>query len=223
MAQEGLARALVVRDKQWTVIDQYNPETADAQIAGLAALPGEPGNPVIAMYDRKAHDLLVLRRRSDRTYAVDQSMPVCNFDLSAMTALPIGKDGQRGLLMADADKLALLTPDETAPTLVVRHTYESDVKDAWLGDAVIGDLNHDGVRDVVVVDMRKASLEILTTQPDGDLVRAARFQVFQGKRFSGDPDTYGQPRQVRIGDLTGDQIDDIALIVHDRLIVYPGQ
>ena len=106
---------------------------------------------------------------------------------------------------------------------MARHTYESDVKGAWLGDSVVGDLNHDGIRDVTVVDMRKASLEILTTLPDGDYVRAARFQVFQGKRFSGDPDTYGEPRQVRIGELTGDGIEDIALIVHDRLIIYPGQ
>lgn len=222
-AQKSLARALRVQDGRWTVVDQYNPETADAEITGLAALPGEPGHPTLVMYDRKARDLLVLKRRPDNTYAVAQTMPIGNFDLSAMTALPVGPERRPALLLADAVRMALFTPGEVAATLVARQSYETDVKDASLGDAVIGDLNHDGVRDVVVVDMRKAALEILTTLPDGEFVRATRFQVFQGKRFRDDPRAYGEPRQVLMGDVTGDKIDDIVLIVHDRLIVYPGQ
>jgi hypothetical protein len=58
---------------------------------------------------------------------------------------------------------------------------------------------------------------------DGEFARATRFQVFEGKRFSERPDQYGEPREVLVGDVTGDGIDDVALIVHDRLIIYPGQ
>jgi hypothetical protein len=64
---------------------------------------------------------------------------------------------------------------------------------------------------------------VLTTLPDGDLVRATRFSVFQGKRFASTPETRGEPREVLAGDVTGDGIDDVVLLVHDRLIVYPGQ
>jgi len=74
-----------------------------------------------------------------------------------------------------------------------------------------------------VLDMGKAALEILTTPPGGGFVRALRFQVFQGRRFSDAPETRGEPREVVIGDVTGDGFDDIALIAHDRLIVYPAQ
>lgn len=223
LAQGNLARALVVRDGHWEVVDQYNPETADAQITGLAALPGEPGSPTLVMYERKGRDLLVLKRREDHTYGIAQSMPVGNFDLTALLALPIGKAGKAGVLLADANKLALLVPDAEAATLVEKSTYESDTKDAFLGDAVVGDLNHDGVRDVVVVDMAKAALEILTSPPGGGFVKALRFQVFQGKRFANEPEGRGEPHEMLIGDVTGDGIDDIVLLVHDRLIIYPGQ
>jgi hypothetical protein len=148
---------------------------------------------------------------------------VSSFDLTAMTPLPIGKAGKVGLLMADAAKLAVFTPDDRPPTLVEKHWYESQAKDAWLADAVVGDVNHDGVRDIVAVDMGKASLEVLTSLPDGSLVSALRFQVFQGRRFTDQPDTRGEPREVLAGDVTGDGIDDIVLVVHDRVIVYPGQ
>jgi hypothetical protein len=222
-AQENLVRAMRIEDGRWTVVDQYNPETADTRLTGLAALPGAPGSPTLVMYEQKNRELLVQRRREDGTYGVVQTMPVGTFDLTAMLALPFGPDDPPALLMADSSKLALLMPDTRAPTLVEQYSYETDTRDAYLADAVIGDLNHDGVRDVVAVDIRRAALEILTTAPSGALVKATRFQVFQGKRFSDAPDDRGEPRGVLIGELTGDGIDDIVLIVHDRLIVYPGQ
>src|SRR5262249_37282917 len=40
LATKTFARALMVKDGQWTVVDQYNPESSDAQISGLATMPG---------------------------------------------------------------------------------------------------------------------------------------------------------------------------------------
>ncbi len=223
LSQKSFARALVVRDNQWSVIDQYNPESAGAQVTGVAALPGAPGSPTIVLYDRNGRELLVQKRREDKTYAVTNSIPIGNFDLSAMDTLTLGKAGAAALLMADAERLATFTPDEVAPSLVEKHTYESETKDAHLADAVVGDVNGDGVRDVSVIDTGKARIEVLTLLPDGAFVKALGFQVFQGRRFSDDPGRTGEPHEVLCGDVTGDKIDDIVLLVHDRMIVYPGQ
>jgi len=223
LAQENLVRAVVIRDGRWTVIDQYNPEAADARITGVAFLPTTAAGPALVFYDRKAEDLLVFRPRADHTWAPVQSMPIGTFELTAMAALPVGPQGAPAVLMVDPGRLALVTPDESMPALVEKHSYESDIRDVFLADSVVGDVNHDGVRDVVVLDMGKAALEILTTPPGGGFVRALRFQVFQGRRFSDAPETRGEPREVVIGDVTGDGYDDIALIAHDRLIVYPAQ
>jgi hypothetical protein len=239
LAQKNMARALAVREGRWTVIDQYNPEAAEAEITGVAALPpgvvmaGPPSGagaggatgraPVLALYDRKAGEVLVFAAREDRSYAVVQGMRVGPFELRAMQAAPLAAGGRAALLMADARKLAVLVPQERAATLVEKHSYETDLKDVNPSDAALGDLNGDGVRDVVLVDTAKAYLEILTTLPDGDLAKVMHFQVFQGKRFSEEPERGGEPREVLVGDVTGDGIDDLVLIVHDRLIVYPGQ
>lgn len=223
LAQKNLARAFVIRDGQWTVVDQYNPESSDAQLSGVAAVPGASGSPTLVFYDKKSRDLLVMERREDKTYAVTRTMPVGAFELTAMDAEAIGADRKPAILMADAKSLLVLRPNEEAATLVEKHSYETAIKDAYLMDSVVGDLNGDGVRDIAVVDGRKANIEILTTLPGGDFVKALAFQVFQGKRFRDEPEARGEPREALIGDVTGDQRDDLVIVVHDRLIVYPGQ
>ncbi|MBN2447184.1 MAG: VCBS repeat-containing protein, partial [Phycisphaerae bacterium] len=147
LAQKNLARALVIRDGKWTVVDQYNATKADAKLTGVAAYGDEPGNPTLAMYDKQAGELLIFKRRSDNTYDVTKTCPVGDFDLSALIAAPVGGAGRLALVLANVRALATLRPGETAPTYVSRHAYETDTKDGWLGDAVPGDVNHDGVRD----------------------------------------------------------------------------
>ncbi|MCG3125298.1 MAG: hypothetical protein CHACPFDD_00116 [Phycisphaerae bacterium] len=224
LAQKQFVRALIVKDGAWTVVDQYNPEAGDADVTGVAALPDAPGSPIIAMYDRKSQELLVLRRRPDHTYAVALSMPAGNFELTAMTAAMLHPDGAARLLMADANRLAVLTPKAGSATLVEQRSYETTVKDAWLADAAPADFNHDGVRDMAVMDVGKAHIDLVTLGGDCAWRRASRFQVFQGKRFSDAPGPgRREPREMQTGDVTGDGIDDLCVVVHDRLIVYPGQ
>ncbi len=223
LAQGNLIRALRIEDGRWTVVDQYNPESASADITGLALLPDKVGKPMLLAYERRARELIVFEWQESRTFVAQRAVPVPEFDLTAMLALPLGKSGEFGLLLVDANKLAVLRPTERAATLVEQQSYTSEARDAWLADSIVGDLNHDGVRDVTAVDLGRAALEILTTLPDGRLIRALRFQVYQGKRFTDAPETRGQPREVLVADVTSDGIDDIVLIVHDRLIVYPGE
>lgn len=222
LVQKNFARALAVREGQWTVVDQYNPESSDAQLTGLAVLPDRPGSPTVVLYDKKSRDVIVLKRREDQAYAVAQTMPLGAMELTAMTSAAL-RAGQTGLLVADAKTLVVVEPQAAPRTFVEKHAYESTVKDAWLMDTVVGDLNHDGVRDIAVLDGRKAAIEVLTTLPDGELAKVQSFQVFQGKRFRDAPDARGEPREAQIGDVTGDQIDDLVVVVHDRVIVYPGQ
>ena len=223
LAQGNLARILAVRDGQWTVIDQVHPESVDANITGVAALPDAQQGTMLVLYEQKANELQICQRKTGEAFAVTRTMPVGRFGLTAMEQLPVGTGHAPALLLADDTKLAVLMPHESAPTLVEQQTYETEVKDAFLGDSIVGDLNHDGIRDVAVVDVKKAAIEILTNTPTGELIRAVRFQVFEGKHFSEEPDTYGEPREVLIADVTGDGNDDLVLIVHDRLLVYPGQ
>jgi hypothetical protein len=51
---------------------------------------------------------------------------------------------------------------------------------------------------------------------------ALRFPVFEGRLFESERGGR-EPREVLVADVTGDQRDDIALLVHDRVIIYPQE
>jgi hypothetical protein len=82
-----------------------------------------------------------------------------------------------------------------------------------------GDLDGDGVDDLIVVDGVRAELEILAGGDDL-FSSVLRFPVFEKKLFRGGGRGI-EPRRVMVEDFDGDGLQDVAILVHDRLIIYP--
>jgi hypothetical protein len=101
--------------------------------------------------------------------------------------------------------------------------YETPIKDGHLHDVVSGDLNGDKRRDLVFLETGKNYLDIVIFDPSGKLVPANRWQVFEERTFRGRRGDQPEPREALITDLTGDGKNDLAVIVHDRILVYPQE
>jgi hypothetical protein len=75
--------------------------------------------------------------------------------------------------------------------------------------------------DLIVLDAREQMCQIYTLSDRRKLHAATEFKVFQTRLFeSGEGATY-QPSMALIGDFTGDGAADLALLVHDRVLIYP--
>ena len=55
------------------------------------------------------------------------------------------------------------------------------------------------------------------------LVPADRWQVFEQRTFRSRSGDMPEPREAVVVDLTGDGKNDLAVIVHDRILVYPQE
>jgi hypothetical protein len=189
------------------------------------------------MYNKRSREVHLFKpvgQESTGRYALDRSIAVGAFDLRAMLGVAGGGSAGGGLageagptlLLADPKRFALLLPEVPATKAHEAGVYETSIKDGYLDPIAVGDLNHDGRTDLAVVETNDHFAEILTFGPERELVRATKFRVFAKKQLRGrarETGGEGEPRAVEIADLTGDGHDDLLLIAHDRVLLYPGQ
>jgi hypothetical protein len=55
------------------------------------------------------------------------------------------------------------------------------------------------------------------------LIPANRWQVFEERTFRNRRSDLPEPREAVVADLTGDGKNDLAVLVHDRILVYPQE
>ncbi len=99
--------------------------------------------------------------------------------------------------------------------------YETPIKDAHLNDVVTGDLNNDGRKDLVFLETARSYLDLVTFEPPHKLVPANRWQVFEERTFRSRRNDSNEPREALVEDVTGDKKNDLIILVHDRILVYP--
>ena len=74
---------------------------------------------------------------------------------------------------------------------------------------------------MVVLDAGRQAVDILSFSDRGRLHPMTEFTVFETKIFSGGAPREYEPREVLVVDVTGDGADDLVLVAHDRILVYP--
>lgn len=220
VVQDSFARNLRMEENgRWKVVDQYNAASSSAKIKGVAVLDLVGDSlPEIVMYDRTSQSLVFLRLEQG-VYRAWQSLKVGVFDVRGMRTADLNADGSMDVLFFDGEKMGMVY--SRSRDLVVRPiaSYETDNKDGQLFDMTPGDLNGDGKIDVLLLDPTDHNLEIVTRAEDGKIERALRWQVFEEKTFNRQSGSM-EPREAVIADTNDDGLEDIVLLVHDRVLIY---
>jgi hypothetical protein len=219
VSQNTYARRIVLdADGHWNIKDQYNSGRNSAQILGAAALDTDgDGTKEIVLLDRATKSLLFLSQK-DGVYRPDGSMLVGTINFTGLHVADLDGDGRDDLLIAGTDRFGVLQTGRNGQRLKTLASYESKRNEARLGDLATGDVNNDGIPDVVFSDIGEQSLEIASYAGDPELVPAITFKIFERKNFRNTGDTI-EPRDMVIGDVDGDGRSDIVLIIHDRVVV----
>lgn len=222
VAQSNFARHLRLNEQnQWRIMDQYSDSESSAKISGTATvnLDGQPGNEIV-LIDQGVKKLRVLRKEGT-AYRPWREVDIGPFPYRGSYVADLNGDGLEDLLLFGGGKFGVLYANQTDPKLNELATFETNLEDSFLTDVVAGDLNHDGRIDLAVTETKSHHIELLDYSKDLGLRHALAFKLFESKGISEREQSQTEPRESLIADVTGDGLDDLILLSHDRVLVYP--
>ena len=229
LPQKNFIRAVVLsrRDESSTwnfqVKEQINGATSNSRIVAATPLRRHGDIPALFLLDAERKALTLAERNESGSWDVTRniSLPVTDFNAAQPIALA-GSD-PNAVSLVGLNSVAWLELSGDVWAFQELDGYETPIRDGFLHDVVSGDLNQDGRRDLVFLETGKSYLDIVTFEEPHNLVPANRWQVFEERTFRSRRNELPEPREALITDLTGDGKNDLAVVVHDRILVYPQE
>jgi hypothetical protein len=201
----------------WQVVKQFNAAASDAKLTCVAVM----GDRVVAG-DRENGRLVVFGAK-DGAWTQLEAIDVPGFKFDRIFAGRFAGDDSPSILAISEDSFALARLAGDRWKLSEVASWRSDEAGRLEHELVPGDVNGDGFMDVVALDAGEQMAEILTFSQAGKLRYGTAFEVFESRIFSGGETRDFQPSMGLVTDLTGDGKDDLVLLCHDRVLLYPQQ
>ena len=206
---------------KFRVKDQINGAAGDSRITGATAVVnGTNATPSIFLLDAEHKQLTLSERDAAGVWQV-----VKNIDLpvSSFTGLQPVKLGSTGISFVGQNAVAWQSFAGDVWQLAKLDDYDTPIKDGFLNDVIAGDLNGSGRKQIVFMESAKNHLDLVTFDEKRKLVPGDRWQVFEQHTFRGAQNALPEPREAAVADVTGDKKNDLIVLVHDRVLVYPQE
>jgi hypothetical protein len=201
----------------WSVVDQYNAESFDAAITGSALidLDGD-GKREIVLVDTGTKRLRFLKQQNG-VYRPWKDLPTGSLNVDNVFVGDFNGDGRDDLLLSGADRFGVAYAGQAGAKLEPIGSFETQIKDSKPADLIVGDLGGGSELEIAVIDHQQHRVELITPR-GGDWKSAFTFKVFETTERAG---AGAEPRELAVADVTGDGLDDLIMIVHDRVLLYP--
>ncbi len=214
IAREGRCRIISIDGLKAQVEQQIDAPGGSAKL--VAAVP-------IRLADDRAQ-LALIDAGQGLIHLADESAVYASIEgpfqkVKKATSADLDGDGFDEILMLTDRALLVVRPSDQDWIPSEFFSRRSEHENSRSTEMASGDLNGDGVDDLIVVDGVRAELEILAGGDDL-FSSVLRFPVFEKKLFRGGGRGI-EPRRVMVEDFDGDGLQDVAILVHDRLIIYP--
>jgi len=206
------------------VKDQINGAASDSRIVGAAAVRnGTNSVPSVFLFDVEHKQLTLCERDATGVWQVLRNVELPTTDFSSVQAVALGGARAPSIAFLGQNTVAWLPLSGEVWDLAVLDGYETPVKDGYLNDVVAGDLTGGGRKDLVFMETGKNHLDLVGFGADHKLVPADRWQVFEQHTFRARDNAMPEPREALVTDVTGDGKNDLVVLVHNRILVYPRE
>ena len=236
LAQKNFLRAVVLKAGAVTpdstnrstygfqVKDQINGAASNSRLIAAAAVPnGTNTTSSLFLLDAERKSLTLCERDSAGAWQVKRNMALPVSEFASLQAVAMDKAQPNSVAFLGLNSAAWMQLGGEVWEFSALDGYETPIKDGYLTDVVAGDLSHDGRKDLVFLETGKNYMDLVIFNADHKLLPVDRWQVFEQKSFRGRGSDGSEPREAVVADLTGDGKNDLAAVVHDRVLVYPQE
>jgi hypothetical protein len=236
LPQKNFVRAVVLEQEakspgftnqpDWVfrVKDQINGAADDSRIVGATAMRNGTNNaPAIFLLDAEHKQLTLCERDAAGVWRVSRNVELPVADFGGLFSLSVGGTNLQSVAFLGQNAVAWLPLGGDVWELTALDGYDTPIKDGYLNDVVAGDLNNSGRKNLVFLETGKNYLDLVTFDSHHKLVPANRWQVFEQHTFRGAANALPEPREALVADVTGDGKNDLIVLVHNRILVYPQE
>jgi hypothetical protein len=206
------------------VKDQINGAESDSRIVGATAIQnGKNSTPSIFLFDAEHKQLTFCERDATGVWQIVRNIELPATDFSDLQSVALGGKNVQSVAFLGQNTVAWLALAGDVWDFTALDGYETPIKDGYLNDVVSGDLTGSGRKDLVFMETAKNYLDLVSFSASHKLVPADRWQVFEQHTFRGRDNAMPEPREALVADVTGDKKNDLIVLVHDRILVYPQE
>jgi hypothetical protein len=229
LAQKNFLRAVVLEKEQaggwgFRVREQINGSASNSRIvAGAPLHDGKEKIPAMFLMDAERKVLTLTQRDKSGVWKIVRNIALPVTDFTAMQSVSFNGAGPDTISLLGVNTVAWLSLHGQRWELSELDGYETPIKDGYLHDVLSGDLNGDGRKELIFLETAKSYIDIVSFEPPHNLVPADRWQVFEERTFRSRRSDMAEPREAIVADVTGDGKNDLIVVVHDRIIVYPQE
>ncbi len=200
----------------WRVVDQINAPRTDIALVALEVL----NDGTVAAADQENGHIVLFEQKDDGAWQAGDTITLRGFRFDDLRTGGQGEASKELLAVGDAGFAVVRLSGSRAKLAEVASWRPEEIQELphELGT---GDLNSDGLTDIVALDAGTQTARILALSEARRLLPATSFEIFESRIFSGGEPRNFEPREVQIVDVTGDGRDDLILLAHDRVLLYP--
>jgi hypothetical protein len=229
LAQKNFLRAVVLEKEtngvnSLRVREQINGSASNSRIVAGAALREDGAKiPNVFLFDAERKVLTVTKRDDAGVWQIVRNLPLPITDFTAMNAVSFHDGEPDAISLQGVNTVAWMALRGQTWQFKELDGYETPIKDGFLRDVLSGDLNSDGRRELIFLETAKNYIDIVAFDAARKLAAGNRWQVFEERTFRSRRNDLSEPREAIVADVTGDGKNDLIVVVHDRIIVYPQE